>query len=92
MDNLIIIQQSELERLLAAMEDRIVARLAASVRQQSQPSVVLGLDGIAAALHISRSTAVRLKREGKLDGAIWQEGRVVTMDVEAAKRLLTINN
>ena len=92
MDSLIIIQQSELERLLAAMEDRIVARLAASLGQQSQPSIVRGLDGIAATLHISRSIAVRLKREGKLDGAIWQEGRVVTMDVEAAKRLLTINN
>lgn len=92
MVNIIVIEKSELERLLAELEDRIVARLAASVGQQSQPSVVRGLDGIAAALHISRSTASRLKREGKLDGAIWQEGRVVTMDVEAAKRLLTINN
>lgn len=89
MDNLIIIQQTELEKLLAAMEDRIVARIAATSHQQSQPSVVRGLDGIATALHISRSTASRLKREGKLDGAIWQEGRVVTMDVEAAKHLLS---
>ena len=88
MGYIIVIEQSELERLLAAMEDRIVARLAACSTQQSQPSVVRGLDGIAAALHISRSTAARLKREGKLDGAIWQEGRVVTMDVQAAKHLL----
>lgn len=91
MDNLIIMQQSELERLLAAMEDRIVARLASSLGQQSQPSVVRGLDGIAAALQVSRSTAARLKRDGKLDGAIWQEGRVVRMDVNAAKTLLHNN-
>lgn len=91
MDNLIIIQQSELERLLAAMEDRIVSRLAANLEQQSQPSTVRGLDGIAAALQVSRSTAARLKREGKLDGAIWQEGRVVRMDVNAAKSLLHNN-
>lgn len=91
MANMILMEQSELERLLAAMEDRIVARLAATSHQQSQPSVVRGLDGIAAALHISRSTASRLKRDGKLDGAIWQEGRVVTMDVAAAKHILNNN-
>lgn len=91
MDSLIIMQKSELERLLAAMEDRIVARLAEDLGGQSQPSTVRGLDGIAAALHISRSTAARLKREGRLEGAIWQEGRVIRMDVNAAKTLLQTN-
>lgn len=47
-----------------------------------------GLDGIAEAFRISKSSAYRLKRSGKIDKAIIQEGQKIIMDIPLAFQLL----
>jgi len=47
-----------------------------------------GLDGIAETFGISKSSAYRLKRSGKIDKAIIQEGQKIIMDIPLAFQLL----
>lgn len=78
----------ELEELLAAHESRLTETLANMIAGSS-PSTVRGLDGIAGLLGCSRRTVARMKKSGKLDGALWQVGRTIVADRD---NLLKVTN
>lgn len=48
---------------------------------------VYGIDGIARLFDCSRATANRIKKEGKINGAITQIGRKIVVDAEKALEL-----
>ena len=50
---------------------------------------VYGLEGIAQLFNCSKSSAYRLKRSGKIDKAIIQEGQKIIVDVSLALKLLS---
>lgn len=45
--------------------------------QENDDEIVFGLEGIAKIFGVSKNQAYRMKRSGKLDGAIKQEGQVI---------------
>ena len=78
MDNstrIIDLTVGELRKLIAdtVKETTVIQRTEAA-------KPVKGLDGIASALGVSRSTANRYKQSGRLDGAVWQVGRTIYCD------------
>lgn len=53
-------------------------------RESRRPRTVHGLRGIMELYGVSKSTAARIKKSGVLDDAIFQLGRVITIDVDKA--------
>ncbi|MCF0185780.1 MAG: DUF3853 family protein [Bacteroidaceae bacterium] len=51
---------------------------------------VYGLDGLAKALGVSKSTAARIKKSGVIDAAISQVNRIICTDIDLAMELLRI--
>ena len=82
---LIDMTESDLAALVASVVRDEVARL----EQPAPQRTASGLQGIADALKVSKSTAARMVKSGRLEGAIWRYGKSITMDVAAAKTLLT---
>lgn len=80
---------SELENLLAAHESRLIETFANMIAGTS-PATVKGIDGIAGLLGCSRRTVARMKKSGKLDGALWQVGRTIVADRD--NLLKVVNN
>lgn len=54
---------------------------------QKQKKFVYGLDGLAKLFGCSKSAAYELKRSGKIDKAITQQGRKIVVDSELALQL-----
>lgn len=53
---------------------------------------VYGIRGIAKLLHCSISTANRIKKSGKINEAIIQNGRLIIVDAELALKLIKETN
>lgn len=55
--------------------------------QKAEKKYVYGLKGLAKLLDCSRTKAFKVKASGLLDDAIYQNGRLIKIDVELAKDL-----
>lgn len=55
------------------------------------PQWVYGMEGLAELLHVSISTAKRIKRRGSLKKAIHQEGRTIITNASLALELFGSN-
>lgn len=51
-----------------------------------------GIKGLAKILGVSRAKAYNIKASGILDGAIFQNGKIIVIDVEKALRLFAEKN
>lgn len=56
--------------------------------EEAQKRLVYGIAGIAQLFGCSKTTANRIKASGKIDAAITQCGRTITVDAEMALSLL----
>ncbi|NDW11958.1 DUF3853 family protein [Bacteroides sp. 214] len=54
--------------------------------------LVYGISGIAQLFNCSMTTANRIKSSGRIDRAISQHGRMITVDAELALELMKSNN
>lgn len=54
----------------------------------SEKKYVHGLRGLATLLGVSKTTAQKIKNEGKIDAAIYQTGKTIVIDSEKALQLL----
>ncbi len=54
----------------------------------SEKKYVHGLRGLANLLGVSKTTAQKIKNEGKIDAAIYQTGKTIVIDSELALKLL----
>jgi len=54
--------------------------------------LVFGIAGIAKLFNCSMTTANRIKASGKIDRAISQHGRMITVDADLALELMKLNN
>lgn len=61
-------------------------------KQEAQKRLVYGIAGIAQLFGCSKTTANRIKASGKIDEAITQCGRMITVDADLALQLLNKNN
>lgn len=59
--------------------------------QVQHKRLVYGIAGIAQLFNCSMTTANRIKASGKIDKAISQHGRTITVDAEYALELMKIN-
>jgi hypothetical protein len=75
----------ELMELLNKQQDNIV-------EQQKEKRLVYGIAGIARLFNCSMTTANRIKASGKIDRAISQCGRMITVDADLALELMKKNN
>jgi hypothetical protein len=57
-------------------------------RAEQEPKYVHGLEGLAQLLGYSKRTAQNIKASGKIDKAIYQEGRTIIIDRKLAIELL----
>jgi hypothetical protein len=76
--------------LMDLIERRIKEQPAAESDRQIAPAgkrYVYGLAGIASLFGCSRTQAHRIKKSGKIDGAIKQTGRLIIVDAEKALEL-----
>ena len=76
--------------LMDLIEQRIKEQPAAESDRQIAPAgkrYVYGLNGIASLFGCSRTQAHRIKKSGKIDGAIKQTGRLIIVDAEKALNL-----
>ena len=55
--------------------------------QPSEKKLVYGIAGIAQIFNCSMTTANRIKKSGKIDKAIKQNGRIIVVDVDHALQL-----
>ncbi|MDO4729219.1 MAG: DUF3853 family protein [Bacteroidota bacterium] len=62
------------------------------IEVEKQEKYVYGLDGLAKILGCSKTTAFNVKQSGKLDDAIFQNGRKIIIDVEKAIKLFRTND
>ena len=58
------------------------------VQAPQEPRYVYGLEGLAQLLGCSKRTAQNIKASGKIDKAIYQEGRTIIIDRKLAIELL----
>ncbi len=58
------------------------------IKSQEDKKYVFGIKGIQNLLNCSESSAKRLKKSGKIDDAIIQDGRKIIIDVDKALHLL----
>lgn len=75
----------ELMELLNKQQDNIV-------EQPKEKRLVYGIAGIARLFNCSMTTANRIKASGKIDRAISQCGRMITVDADLALELMKKNN
>lgn len=66
----------------------LLAEVKPEIPQQQEPKYVHGLDGLAELLGCSKRTAQNIKASGKIDKAIYQEGRTIIIDRKLAIELL----
>lgn len=59
--------------------------------EQPKKHLVYGIAGIAQLFNCSMTTANRIKASGKIDKAISQHGRTITVDAEYALQLMKID-
>lgn len=59
---------------------------------EANKHLVYGIAGIAQLFNCSKTTANRIKASGKIDAAITQSGRMITVDADLALQLLNKNN
>ena len=59
--------------------------------KKREPKLVYGLQGLATFLHMSVTTAWRLKASGKYDAAISQHGRCIITDTEKLLELMRLD-
>lgn len=57
-------------------------------KEEPQKHLVYGIAGIAQLFNCSMTTANRIKASGKIDAAITQCGRMITVDADLALQLL----
>ena len=62
------------------------------VTKDPKKKYVYGRAGIAELFHCSKTTASRIKRDGLIDGAYKQIGRLIVVDAEKALELATKND
>ncbi|GIJ92813.1 hypothetical protein CAPN002_00310 [Capnocytophaga stomatis] len=55
--------------------------------KKTEKKYAYGLNGLAEVLGCSRSTASKIKQSGKIDRAIFQQGRKIIIDVDLALQL-----
>lgn len=67
------------------------ARQTSDVKHTELPRFVTGIKGLARILGISVSTVNRMKAEGVLDDALYQNGKTVIFDTQVALESLKIN-
>lgn len=60
---------------------------AAPKHEAKERRLTYGISGIASIFNCSMSTANRIKKSGKINGAIKQSGRTIVVDVELALEL-----
>jgi len=75
----------EFMELLNKQQDNIV-------EQPKEKRLVYGIAGIARLFNCSMTTANRIKASGKIDRAISQCGRMITVDADLALELMKKNN
>lgn len=76
---------------LMALLDERDRRRAAKAAAETLPQLVYGLDGIRTLYHCSKPTALRIKRSGRLDGAITEiSERKFAVDVRKALELMPL--
>jgi len=75
----------ELMELLNKQQNNIV-------EQPKEKRLVYGIAGIAQLFNCSMTTANRIKASGKIDQAISQYGRMITVDADLALELMKKNN
>lgn len=61
-------------------------------QEEAQKRLVYGIAGIAQLFGCSKTTANRIKASGKIDEAITQCGRMITVDADLALSLLKNNS
>lgn len=77
--------------LMALLDERDRRRAAAKSAAETLPQLVYGLDGIRTLYHCSKPTALRIKRSGRLDGAITEiSERKFAVDVRKALELMPL--
>lgn len=72
---IIYLLEGDLEAIIARGVSEAISKLKFSGRQE--PKIVYGLDGIAEVLGCCKSTVLRIKRSGALDGYISQVGKTI---------------
>ena len=82
---LIDLTVGELEAFLEGFAGRLAKD--AAPQREPLPRYVYGLGGIAELYNCSTNTALRIKKSGKLDGAITQIGRKIVVNVDKALSL-----
>ena len=83
---LIDLTVADLEQLVAAMVKK------AAPQPAVEPQIVYGIEGLAAFLHRSKSTAMRLKKSGIINDAIHQVGRTIIVDTRKLRQIINIQN
>jgi len=65
----------------------LIASVIPVLETKKEKKLVYGLDGLAKLFGCSKSAAYELKRSGKIDKAITQQGRKIVVDSELALQL-----
>lgn len=71
--------------------ERVFRRLSKEEKPQDREPAkrfVYGIGGIAQLFGCSTTTANRIKKSGKIDEAVYQSGRTITVDADLALRLM----
>lgn len=70
----------------------IITKSVESLQQPQKNEHFRGISGIAQIFKCSERTASRIKKSGKINGAISQNGRTFVVNADLARELLKINN